>query len=122
MRVLIFCTALAVLTGCAATPRQAGGKSEVAGEYTFAKGSRYAGRPLVVRAEGDDLFVIVEGHKTALTTEAGHYRFTTGDKVWNENRTATKLEWFIIAYDADRKQYYLGSPKDTKWRQYLNRN
>ena len=122
MRPLIICTVLALLTGCTATTSQVGGDTAVAGQYTFSKDSRYSGRPLAVQAEGDDLFVILEGHKTALTPRANHYRFTTGDKVWNEARTAKELEWFIIAYDAGRKQYYMSSPKNTKWRQYLNKN
>jgi len=122
MRELIVCTALAVLAGCTAATSQVRGKSEIVGEYTFSKDSRYAGRPLIVRTEGRDLFVILERHKMALTFEDRHYRFTTGDKVWNEDKTAKELEWFIIAHDADRKQYYVGSPKNTKWRQYLDKN
>ena len=122
MRILIVCIALAVLTGCTATRPQAEGRSTVAGEYTFSKDSRYAGRPLTVEAEGDALFVVLEGHRAALTPEGSHYRFTTGDKVWNENQTAKELEWFIIAYDVDRKQHYMGSPQNTQWRQYLNNN
>ena len=42
--------------------------------------------------------------------------------VWNADKTAKELEWFIIAYDANRKQYYLGAPENMEWRQYLKKN
>jgi len=54
-----------------------------------------------------------------LKPEGDQFRFTTGDVVWNKDKTGKVLEWFMIAYDSNTQQYYLGSPDYPKWRQYL---
>jgi len=121
MRAFIVSALLVILTGCTSAPRGTGAKSSIVDDYIFSQNSRYAGRPLRVLADGGNLFVLLEGHKMPLKPEGDHYRFTTGDKVWNKDRTVKVLEWFIIAYDPDRQQYYMGSPENTEWQQYLTR-
>jgi hypothetical protein len=89
------------------------------GRYKFAQDSKSAGKPLdIIRGE-QGFSILLEGRKFALEQEGDHFRFTTGDMVWNKDRTSRELEWFIIAYDPDRQQFYMGAPDNPQWRQYL---
>jgi hypothetical protein len=118
---IIVCLLTIALSGCNSGNEDTSTKKTITGDYVFSEDSKYAGRPLQILAEGDDLFVVLEGHKKDLTPDADIFRFTTGDMTWNKDRTAKKLEWFLIAHDPERKQYYMGSPKNPQWKQYLTK-
>ena len=121
MRALVLIAAGVVLAGCGSMPNGAASRKSIVGEYKFSEDSRYAGRPFKVIREGTGMFVILEGGKFRLNEEADRYRFTTGDMVWNKDRTRKELEWFTIAFDQERNQYFMGAPGNPKWRQYLDR-
>ncbi len=111
--------ALSFLVGCASKSSDFASTDSIIGDYTFASDSEYAGGTLEIGEEEGSLFIILEGHRMDLKPKDDHFRFTTGDEVWNKEETEKVMEWFIIAYDPNKKQYYLGSPDDSKWCQYL---
>jgi hypothetical protein len=121
MRGLVLRVAVVVLGGCTSIPTGTANHQRIVGEYKFSENSRYTGRPFKVIREGGDVFVILEGAKFRLYEQADHCRFTTGDMVWNEDRTRKDPEWFTIAFDQERNHYFIGAPGNPKWRQYLDR-
>lgn len=121
MRAVVLIAAGAVLAGCDSIPNRAASCRSIFGEYKFSEDSRYADRPLEVIREGTDMFVTLEGGKFRLHEQADYYRFTTGDMVWNKDRTKKELEWFTTAFDQERNQYFMGAPGTPKWRQCLDR-
>jgi len=115
------CLLTTALSGCDSNNEDTSTKETITGAYVFSEDSKYAGKPFQILAEEEGLFVVIEGNKKDLTSDADIFRFTTGDMVWNKDRTAEELEWFLIAHDPDRKQYYMGSHDNTQWRQYLTK-
>jgi hypothetical protein len=118
---IIVCILTIALSGCNSGIKDTWLKMGITGAYVFSEDSKYAGKSLQILAEGDSLFVYMESHKTELLPDAGNFRFTTGDMNWNEDKTAKELEWFLIAHDPDRKQYYMGSTDNPQWKQYLTK-
>ncbi|MCF7954514.1 MAG: hypothetical protein K9M75_01810 [Phycisphaerae bacterium] len=119
-RTIIICILTIALTGCTSSNLETTEKA-ITGDYVFSQDSKYSGKPVKILAEGNDLFIEMEGLKTELKPDGQNFRFTTGDMVWNRDKTAKIQEWFLIAYDSEKEQYYLGSPDNSQWRQYLIR-
>jgi len=67
------------------------------------------------------LFVVLEGHRIKLIPEKDRFKFTTGDMVWNKDKSGKELEWFTIEYDKKRNQLFMGSPDNPEWKLYLVR-
>jgi len=120
-RVIVICILATALIGCKSSDVKTSTEKAIAGDYVFSQDSRYSGKPVQILEEENSMFIEMEGSKMDLKPDDDNFRFTTGDMVWNKDRTAKVLEWFLIAYDSDKKQYYMGSPDNSQWRQYLTK-
>jgi len=91
------------------------------GRYVFSQDSKYADKPVDIVADGNQLYIELEGHKAVLQKQANYYRFTTGDRVLRPDRAGIELEWFLICFDRERNLWYMGSADNSNWRQYLTK-
>ncbi len=82
---------------------------------------RFEEKPLQIVQREDMLFIILEGHEAPLEQYETGWRFTTGDIVWNKDRTGKELEWFYLGYDEGKKVPYLYDKDAPEDRLYLER-